>query len=289
MGKGAVSIRSNVASSVNIPRLMVLCPYVFLMTCKSIPPLALQPTEIAATHWVPLHALLSPSFRTREFVDVSSRFARQGGAIVRGLLRVLLGKMMFSAVELIPAESLYSISAHTLGPERGSIISEMTKREFGIPISSSYAGQRLLLWGLTLGVLADFLDMLPPNNAVKLWQYPTFTTLDLRAMIYLFTFRLRKNNAGDLSSGTWPSQTAVDATTQAMAVSEAEPRNIAHNAVGIGGLGVGSHPSNAVGKMLSGYYERMSLAIGVFLAYRTILGSALIVWIFRKWRAWQRG
>ena len=259
------------------------------MTGKSVPPLALQPTEIAATHWVPLRALLSPSLRVREFVDVSSRFARQGGPVVRGLLRVLLGKMMFSAVELIPAESLYAISKDGFSPDKGGVISEVTRREFGIPISSSYVGQRLLLWGLTLGVLADFLDMLPPYNAVKLWQYPTFTTLDLRAMIYLFTFRLRKNNAGDLSCGTWPSQTAVDATTQAVAVSEAEPISIAHNSVGIGGLGVGSHPSHAVGKMLSGYYERMSLAIGVFLAYRTIFGSALLIWIFRKWGARWRG
>jgi hypothetical protein len=33
----------------------------------------------------------------------------------------------------------------------------------------------LLLWGLTLGILADFLDMLPPHQAVQLWKYPTFT------------------------------------------------------------------------------------------------------------------
>lgn len=269
---------------------MVLCPYLFLLTGQTAPVLALQPTEIAATHWVPLRALLSPSMRTREFVDVSSRYAKRGGPIARAALRVLLGKMMFSAVELVPSESLFSSSTSGFIPEKSTsstaVISEVARTEFGIPLSTSYAGQRLLLWGLTLGVLADFLDTLPPYNAVKLWHYPTFTVPDLRGLIYLFTFRLRNNNAGDLSGGTWPSQTAVDATTQAMAVS-AQPRGRGRrrNDVGIGGLGVGSHPSHAVGKMLSGYYERISMAIGVFLVLRAILGTTVVLWAYRRWKA----
>jgi hypothetical protein len=143
-------------------------------------------------------------------------------------------------------------------------------------MSASYANQRLLLWGLTLGVLADLLDMLPPYNASKLWIYPNFTTPDLRAIIYLLTLRFRRNNAGDLSAGTWPSQTAVDATTQAVAVSEAEPRGLAHNYVGIGGVGSG--------KSLIGYYERISVSIALFLAMRAALGSAAFLWLFKLWR-----
>ena len=130
--------------------------------------------------------------------------------------------------------------------------------------------------------------MLPPYNAVKLWRYPTYTPPDLRFFIYVFTRSLRKNNAGDLSCGTWPSQTAVDANTQALAVSEAEPRHLAHNEAGIGGLGIGSNPKHAVGKLLTGYYERMSLAIGVFLIYRAVLGSAAVFWLSRLWRRQRR-
>jgi hypothetical protein len=259
---------------------MVLCPYIFLMTGTAIPPLVLQPTEVAAAHWVPLRALLSPSLRTFEYVDLSTRFSRQGGPVLRAILRVLLGKMRFSAVQLIPSESLFSsftdgfIPGNTNKPS--SLISKVAQAEFGIPVSSSYANQRLLLWGLTLGVLADLLDMLPPYNASKLWIYPNFTTPDLRAIIYLLTFRLRRNNAGDLSAGTWSSQTAVDATTQAVAVSEAEPRSLLHNDVGIGGVGSG--------KSLSAYYERISLSIALFLAMRAAFGSAALFWVFKLWR-----
>ena len=261
------------------------------MTRKATPPLTLQSCEIAATHWVPLRALLAPSLRTTELVDVSSRLARQGGPIVRCILRITLGKMVFSAVRLTPSESLFASNDPGFIPEAGqlplSVISEVTRRDFGMPSSAS-EGQCLHLWGLTLGVLADFLDMLPPYNAVQLWRYPTFTTVDLRAIVYLMTYDLRKKNAGDLGAGTWPSQTAADATTQAFAVSEGEPLKLAHNNVGIGGLGVRSHPSYAVGKMLSGYYERMNLAVGIFLGLRTLVGSAMIYWFIKVWRRRRR-
>jgi hypothetical protein len=263
---------------------MVLCPYIFFMTGTTIPPLALQPTEVAAAHWVPLRALLSPSLRTFEYVDVSARYSRQGGSALRVLLRMLLGKMRFSAIQLIPSESHFSSFTHDFISgdikQASSLISKLAQAEFGFPMSSSPANQRLLLWGLTLGVMADFLDMLPPYNASKLWIYPNFTTPDLRAIIYLLTLRLRKNNAGNLSAGTWPSQTAVDATTQAVAVSEAEPRDIAHNLVGIGGVGSG--------KSVSGYYERISVSIALFLGMRAALGSAALFWLFKLWRQRRR-
>jgi 8-oxo-dGTP pyrophosphatase MutT (NUDIX family) len=271
--------------------LMVLCPYVFLLT-GPIPPLRPQPTEVAALHWIPLRALLSPSLRTREYVDTSSRMVKQGGVVAQKVLRFLLGRMMFSAVQLTPSESLYATSIPGFVPDgddpTAKLFSGLAEGSFGVPSSSGGAlahQQPLLLWGLTLGVLADFLDMLPPYNAVSLWKYPTYTMPDLRLLVYLITRPVRKNNAGDLSTGSWPSQTAVDATTQAMAVTEAEPRRLAHNGeVGIGGLGVGSHRQPAVGKLLSGYYERMSLAIGIFLAYRAVLGSAALYWGYRAWR-----
>ena len=255
---------------------MVLCPYIFIITGPTVLPLTLQPTEVAAAHWVPLRALLSPSLRTFEYVDVSARFARQGGPVLRAALRILLGQMRFSAVQLIPSESLFSSFTDGFIPgnakKSSGLVSRVAQAEHGIPFSS----QRLLLWGLTLGVMADLLDMLPPYNASRLWIYPNFTTLDLRAIIYLLTFRLRRNNAGNLSAGTWPSQTAVDATTQAVAVSGAEPRRLARNDVGIGGVGTG--------KSLSGYYDRISVSIALFLAMRAALGSAALFWVFKLWR-----
>ena len=291
--------------------LMVLCPYLFLLTTKHTPLLQPQPTEVASLHWVPLRALLSPSLRSREHVDTTARMSKGYGVVVKYLLRALVGKMMFSSVHLVPSESLYASSIPEFLPseadDQPKAFSGLATGAFGVPDSTKGLAyqQPLPLWGLTLGELADFLDMLPPYNAVKLWKYPTFTTPDLRLFVYLFTRSLRANNAGELSSGSWrtehaeqrsdhserrrrrPSQTAVDATSHAIAVSEAEPMDLAkRNVTGISGLGIGSNPHHAVARLLGGYYERMNLAIYVFLLYRALLGVGVAIWIGRAW--WRR-
>ena len=298
--------------------LMVLCPYIFLLTGRNVPTLQPQPTEVASTHWVSLRALLSSSLRTLEYVDISSRMAKQGGPVAQYLLRAMMGKMLFSAVCLLPSESVYatSIPGFIPGEAPSQNPAYQWTRMYGISDSMKEPKQGLafqqpiLLWGLTLGVLADFLDMLPPYNAVALWRYPTFTAPDLRFLVWLFTRNLRRGNernVGDLSAGTWsasgpskseepgpvtqarrrrrPSQTAMDATSQALApsASEAEPAHVRKNAVGISGMGVGT-PTHAVGNLLAGYYERMNIAIAVFLAYRSILGVGTMAWLYRTWQ-----
>jgi hypothetical protein len=271
-------------------RLMVLCPFIFVITSPSSPSLLLQPTEVAATHWVPLRGLLSSSLRTRELVDVSSRFGKQEGPLVRSVLRLMLGKMTFSAVRLVPSESLFASSVSGFIPDplkRSNLFSGLARGSFGVPSSTGQSGP-LLLWGLTLGILADILEMLPPHNAIQLWQYPTFTTPDLRLLIFLFTYRLRKNNARHLNAGTWPSQTAADASTAAVAVSEAEPRQAKPSEVGIGGLGVGGRPAHALSLMLSGYYERMNVAIAVFILLRMAAAGGLGYLGLRGWKQWRR-
>ncbi|KIX08924.1 uncharacterized protein Z518_00002 [Rhinocladiella mackenziei CBS 650.93] len=285
--------------------LMVLCPYVFIMTGKTVPPVQPQPTEVASIHWVSLRALLSSTLRTRESVDISSRMAKRVGPFIHKMIRMTMGKMMFSAIRLIPTESVYASSIPGFIPTEGgdnlSPVSGWAQAPFGVPSSSrslSYQ-QPILLWGLTLGVLADLLDQLPPYNAVKLWKYPTFTVPDLRLIVYLMTLSFRKNTAETFSSGSWPSQTAVDSATQATAVAtsepvptvtEAEPTDLAKqpafnkDSVGIGGLGVGSDPQYAVGRLLWGYYDRVNVAIAVFLAYRAAATAGIAFWAYRFWK-----
>jgi hypothetical protein len=273
-----------------LTRLMVLCPFIFIIASPLSSPLLLQPTEVAATHWVPLRGLLSSSLRTRELVDVSSRFGKKDGPLLRGILRLMLGKMVFSAVRLIPSESVFASSIPGFIPdpsERATLFSGLARGSFGVPSSTTRSGP-LLLWGLTLGILADLLEMLPPHNAIELWQYPTFTTPDLRLLVYLITYKRRKDNARHLSDGTWPRQTAVDANTAAVAVSEAEPRQAKPNAVGIGGFGVGGRPSHTLSLMLTGYYERINVAIALFLALRMAAAGVLGYFTFRAWKTRKR-
>ncbi|KAJ5145592.1 uncharacterized protein N7515_000156 [Penicillium bovifimosum] len=267
--------------------LMVLCPYVFLTTCSDSPTLRLQPTEVASTHWIPLRALLSPSLRTVEHVDMSQRFGRQGGFLTRVAVRSLMGWMEFSAVRLVPSESQQCTTTPGFLPEenapRPSVYQRFKAWCLSGQAESTDTARPLLLWGLTLGILADFLDMLPPHQAVQLWRYPTFTVPDLRLIVSIVTYHLRKRNALHVRSGARPSDTASDAETAAFPVTEETDGKHDHNEVGIGGLGVGRYygptdratdgTSYAVGIMLRGYYDRLRVAIWVFLAWRVAIGS----------------
>lgn len=248
--------------------LMVLCPFVFVLTTRATPPPRPQPTEVAAAHWVPLRALLAPALRTRACVDAASRLARQpGGPAARALLRALVGRMVFSAVLLVPSESVFAAT-----PTEGFVAARPPCQ------------QPLLLWGLTLGILVDLLDALPPYNAVRLWRYPTFTPPDLRLLIWLFTRGVRQRGG----------QSALDATTAAVAVTEAEPLALGRRgrssrsepcSSGSGAdYGAEQGDQGAVSRLLAGYYDRVRVAMVVFAVYRLVAGSALGYWLFTLWR-----
>ncbi|RHZ55642.1 NUDIX hydrolase [Aspergillus thermomutatus] len=280
--------------------LMVLCPFVFLSTRSDSPNLKLQPTEVASSHWVSLEALLSPSLRTVEYVDMSQRFANRGGLIARLICRSLMGWMEFAAIRLQPNETLKcntTTKPDTIANQSSPSIFQRWKTWFSTDRAASVDSTRpLLLWGLTLGILADFLDMLPPHTAVRLWKYPTFTSPDLRFLVSILTYRLRKRNMLRVRPGarTVVSNTAVDSKTAALPVLPETNTKHDHNDVGIGGLGVGRYygPSDkasdgstyAVGIMLRGYYDKLRVAVYVFLAWRIALGSmaAVYAWKFLR-------
>ncbi|GLI72435.1 hypothetical protein PoHVEF18_000612 [Penicillium ochrochloron] len=278
--------------------LMVLCPFVFLTTRNDCPTLKLQPTEVASTHWIPLRALLSPSLRTVEYVDISQRFAGQYGYMARLAVRSLMGWMQFAAVRLLPSETQQCTSVPGFVPDdttkQKSLISKIKAWTLSNQAESGDLNRPLLLWGLTLGVLADFLDMLPPHTAVELWKYPTFTAPDLRLIVSILTYNLRKRNSREVKMGARPTDTAADSETAALPVTPSADDHD-HNEVGIGGLGVGRYygpadrtadgTSYAVGIMLRGYYQRLRVAIWVFLAWRAALGSAAA---FTAWRFLRR-
>ncbi|KAI9754316.1 MAG: Coproporphyrinogen-III oxidase [Chaenotheca gracillima] len=284
--------------------LMVLCPYVFLLTRHDIPPLRLQPTEVGSAHWVSLRALLSPSLRTFEKVDVSDRLAKQGGKVTRAFLRAMLGQMLFSSIRLVPSESLWSSSAPDFLPPSNTKSGSNSSTRSGT-IQRLLSGQRapsvstdkpLLLWGLTLGVIADFLDLLPPHDALKLWTYPTFTPWDVRFVIWFMTrdFRRRKQREVDLGYGV--ALAAVETGLEAVSPSMKDEANGRPGEVGIGGLGVGHYygrtrldrhgaRTSAIGVLLEGYYDIVRTAIFVSLSVRAAATSAsiaaFIIWYKR--------
>ncbi|RAK72910.1 NUDIX hydrolase [Aspergillus fijiensis CBS 313.89] len=288
-----------VTTSLGTIPLMVLCPYVFLLTCSDSPTLKLQPTEVASTHWVPLKALLSASLRTVEHVDMTQRLANMGGIMARVASRSLMGYMQFPAIRLAPTESLQSNTTPGLTPkdeQRQSLFRRLTSWGRSSSADQDIGISRpLLLWGLTLGIMADFLDLLPPHTAVKLWHYPNFTAPDLRLLINLLTYRLRKRNRRLVESGARPNNTAVDAQTAAVPVKEIDCNgSSSQNNIGIEGLGVGQYygpcdkglngSTYALEIMLRGYYDRLRLALYIFVAWRIALGStaAFYAWKFLR-------
>lgn len=280
---------------------MVLCPYVFVLIEPNIPPLKLQPTEVASTHWVSLRALLSPKQRTVEYQDVSNRLAKQEVGIKRWFLQMMLGRMLFAAIRLIPSESKYCSTIENFIPQEEPRSRIHTLWSRSLPwwftgkksAPSSAPGNPLLLWGLTLGVVADFLELLPPHNALELWTYPTFTPWDVRFTCWAMSYNFRTSKAKELALNnhkssllgdavnSWSVSTPPDEAAQWSA--EEKPGE-----VGMGGLGAwrirnGSR-SSGVSVLIDGYYEIVRRAVKVALVVRMSTAMVLCILLWRRVR-----
>lgn len=271
--------------------LMVLCPYVFLLTRHDTPPLRLQPTEVASTHWVPIRSLLDPRQRTVSLEDVSNRLANQETGIKRWMLAAMLGRMEFSAIQLLSNESVYchespsdDAQQHQSAPSRNAL-NRVKALFYPEPAPPPPQHQPLILWGLTLGVMADFLDLIPPHNALELWTYPTFTMPDIRLVIWLTTYTFRKAKKQQLQSGrrSGPSAVAVEEGLDAVSL----PKDEHCNEVGLGGLGSGRSLDgrsfeSAVGTLLEGYYACMRKGVKYALISRTLGIIAILTWLMSR-------
>jgi hypothetical protein len=274
---------------------MVLCPFIWLWVGPEIPPFKLQPAEVASTHWVPLRVLLSPSTRTYEYVDVSDRFAHRGSAFLKTVIRSILGKMRFSAIRLTPSESLYcSSTAEFFSPPeenpqvtpKASLASRFYNWYLGDHAGASGNNRPLLLWGLTLGMLADFLDQLPPHNAVELWSYPTFTSLDVRFIIEILTIPLKRRNQQRLLKNGMKNDTAIDSETEA--VSEDNPWFIGGLSKGMEASKKGKNSTRyyAVGILLEDYYKMARRGVWISAGIRAITTILFGLYIVRMY--WRR-
>ncbi|EEA23146.1 hypothetical protein TMatcc_002007 [Talaromyces marneffei ATCC 18224] len=265
--------------------LMVLCPFIFLLTSNNAPDLTLQPTEVASIHWVSLRALLSPSLRSVEYVNVSARYAKQYGLIRWGSSRWMTGMMEFSALRLLATESLYCSTTPGFLPDethQNNISFLQRLNPWAVrQVPHGEKNRELLLWGLTLGIMADFLDLMPPHNAVDLWKHPTFTAPDLRLIISLLTYSIRKRNATKVRATRRPSQTAADDSTMALSVEDVNGQTL--NADTKDGTTVSGH-EHATAILLQGYYDRLRLSLGVFAVWRLGLASVAFYYIWKTLR-----
>ncbi|KAF2471409.1 nudix family hydrolase [Lindgomyces ingoldianus] len=285
--------------------LMVLCPYVYLLTSSDYPPQRLQPTEVASTHWVSLRALLSPALRTYEYADVSNRLAKSELGIKRWFLQAMLSKMMFAAICLTPSESTYCSSISGFVPEgppaNGFGMGKLKEILKGPEASYPSRQQPLLLWGLTLGVVSDFLEHIPPHNALELWTYPTFTNWDVRFTMWAMSYRFRKQKAIEMSSTE--QRGTIGIVEEGIDAAEAPKQDLPDpqateaeepGEVGIAGLGVGRNWGKtgraklvargaAVNSMLEGYYPIVRKAVATALVGRIAVVSLLVVYVWNRY------
>ncbi|KAG9314567.1 hypothetical protein JVU11DRAFT_5368 [Chiua virens] len=161
--------------------LMILSPFVFLQLTSR--PLSTEPAEGTCVHWTPLEALVgavlpemvglgdSRGKWTSVTVDAASRLTPRHAAILKLLIRVLLGNMQFPAIlinmpdqsltirpPLHPASASYSvltqdvlekgIASHSVAPEKQKKMLNQCQ---------------LKLWGLSLGMTLDLMANMVPE------------------------------------------------------------------------------------------------------------------------------
>ena len=272
--------------SANIIRLMVLCPFIYLALRHDLPPLTLQPSEVGSVHWVSIRALLSPALRTYERCDIADRTTHPRRQISRVILRAMFGQMLFNAVELIPTENLYCSSISNFIPE--TQISNLNATHFNSNIKSwwlgnnyrsSVARQPLLLWGLTLGIAADFLGYVSAEDASGLWAWPTLSPWDIRYVIWAWTYSFRARSLSENGS-------KVIGTT---------PNNTTSRTAEIGGLDSKSYTiatdlSSTKLRLIAGrlsldsYFSQLKKAVIVAVFTRFLFGGIVVALLVRKYR-----
>ncbi|KIM48323.1 hypothetical protein M413DRAFT_62935 [Hebeloma cylindrosporum] len=128
--------------------LMILSPFVFLQLTPQAPPP--DPVPSTTLYWTPLSTLVSlhaPPKWSTVTVDAASRIAPKHSAILRFLVRLLIGSMQFPAIVLQPSDTPRSKKSQ-------DTLEKPTPRY-----------NRLKLWGLSLGMTLDLMSyMILPTN-----------------------------------------------------------------------------------------------------------------------------
>jgi 8-oxo-dGTP pyrophosphatase MutT (NUDIX family) len=272
--------------------LMVYCPYVFLITEPNLPPLRLQPSEVASAHWVPIRSLLDPTWRAYWNQDVSNRISGSAYGLDKAVLRLMTGSMMFAAVRLHPSESLIASESREYAdtsnewetiPNTNITVPLLLARNRLTKFEDRGAG--LLLWGLTLSVVGDFLDMLPPFDVISPFIYPSFTSPDVRFLLWLFSYNYRKRNVA-----------AAELELEKLTIPTPDPETNLVTITGEGGddqvryfgrirSEMRGRRGNAHLALMPGYYPIIKQAVVAATLFKLGLLGALVTIVYRRWRS----
>ena len=94
-----------------------------------------------------------------------------------------------------PPSSVHKINDVKAAPQFSlptRALKSFTSQLFNSPSETPQNTTSLRLWGLTLGVVSDFLEAFDVDAAASLWKWPTFTHLDIRLVVWLLTRQIRR-------------------------------------------------------------------------------------------------
>ena len=268
--------------------MMVLCSYVYLMLRHDLPPLTLQPSEVHSAHWVAIRGLLAPSLRTAEKWDLAKGSVVQQNYVMRMLTRATSGYMLFGGIRLKPSESLFCNSVRGFIPDETKSPSTWMGSASHM-ISNAFSGRStlhdeddrsLVLWGLTMGIIADFLELLDVHGASKLWYWPTFSPPDIRAIVSLLTYRFRSQKLRELTAKNGKPSDGYD-DPNGVRVSGFDALTIAVSNLR---RSRGDESGTAGGLLLEGYFERLFKALYVAMLARLGFSLAVIAFVIRRYR-----
>ncbi|KAF8942870.1 hypothetical protein BGZ47_006040 [Haplosporangium gracile] len=151
--------------------LMVLSPFVYIQLSPSTPPLKPQPDEVASVHWQPLSLFLDrlekPQW-TPMTINLSSKLTPR---LSRTFLRGLFGTMSLHSVEMpyqpefvlrtITSSAPSRLQQSTVDLSSSTLSSGATTTKVVIDYEPEWDPEHrpLKLWGLTLQMMADLLEL----------------------------------------------------------------------------------------------------------------------------------
>ncbi|CAG8444928.1 2609_t:CDS:2 [Cetraspora pellucida] len=180
--------------------LMILCPYVFLQLIQETPPIEISGSEVESTHWVPLSIFFDPQITQKwnpASIDLSSRIAPKSW-ILQCVLKTFIGRMHFHCIDLPQIDSTApSISGKNNNRPWAISDIETLKTLSTRPDTQIGSVTTLRLWGLTLQMTSDLIDMMYKPDEVpprRLDAFrPKFDYWDVNFFSWLFL----KSNRGN--------------------------------------------------------------------------------------------
>ena len=212
--------------------------------------------------------------------DISERLTRPGGWFTRHALRALVGKMLYPAVHLVPSESLFCSFAPGFLPGKDGAALPVSSRLFTLSKTPIAAAEKPLhLWGLTFGIVTDFLLLLPIYEHPKLWSWPTFSHWDIQFILWLSAWKFRYRAMAQVYSELGSSVNVMEDGFASVLEVDSRPRLGIEHVNGSDAL-----LRQGAGGILEGYFDQIRRAVLMTLGIRAGIGALLTFLLVQRFR-----